>query len=82
MLNVYPGPTDTPMARGGMESYAGNKFARLLPLGTTAGFARRVRRAVERRALRVFYPRFYGIVRWFTGLSRWFMDRFAPPRLN
>lgn len=78
VLTVYPGPTDTPMTRGGMESYAENKLARLLPLGTPEGFARRVRRAVERRALRVFYPRYYGVVRWFPRLSRWLVDRVAP----
>jgi short-subunit dehydrogenase len=78
VLTVYPGPTDTPMTRGGMTSYEGNRLASLLPLGTPAGFARRVRRAVEGRADRVFYPRFYGVVRWFPRISRWFMDRFAP----
>ena len=78
VLTVYPGLTDTPMAQGGLDAYGRKGLAGMIPLGDAATLARRLRRAIERRRARMFYPRFYAVTRWFPGVSRWFGERFAP----
>jgi short-subunit dehydrogenase len=78
VLTVYPGMTDTPMTRAGLAAYGGRGLTARIPLGDAAGFARRVRLAIERRQARLFYPRFYGVVRWFPQLSAWLAAQLAP----
>jgi len=51
----------------------------MIPLGDSATFARRLRRAIEQRKARLIYPRYYAFPRWFPRISRWFAERFAPP---
>ncbi|MGZ3425893.1 MAG: SDR family NAD(P)-dependent oxidoreductase, partial [Polyangia bacterium] len=78
VLTVYPGMTDTPMTRAGLQAYGARGVTSLIPLGKPSSFARRLRRAVQRRRARLFYPRFYGLVRWFPRLSAWMAALFAP----
>jgi short-subunit dehydrogenase len=81
VLTVYPGLTDTEMTRSGMQAYASNPLAGLMPMGRPEEFARRLCTSVERRRARMFYPRFYGISSWIPSLSRFFAARLAalPP---
>jgi short-subunit dehydrogenase len=81
VLTVYPGMTDTPMTQGGLDRYGRSGLVKLLPLGTPAGFARTVRRAVERRRARAFYPAPYALARWFPGLAG-FLSRLVTPPLR
>jgi short-subunit dehydrogenase len=78
VLTAYPGMTDTPMAQSGLDAYGRKGLAAMIPLGSTATLARRLRHAVERRRARFIYPRYYAFARWFPGISRWFAARFAP----
>jgi short-subunit dehydrogenase len=78
VMTVYPGATDTPMTQAGLEAYGGKGLTSKIPLGNVAEMASRVRRAIARRRARLFYPRFYGVVRWFPRISRWFSALFAP----
>lgn len=78
VLTVYPGPTDTPMTRGGIDVYGKEALITKLPLGDPATFARRVRAAIERRSARIFYPRIYALARWFPRISGWLARAFAP----
>lgn len=78
VLTVYPGMTDTPMTQSGLDAYGRGAATRLIPLGDAATFARRLRRAVERRQARMFYPRFYGVARWFPNLLQQLSARLAP----
>lgn len=79
VLTVYPGMTDTPMTQGGLDRYGRSGLVKLLPLGTPAGFARTVRRSVERRSARAFYPAPYALARWFPGIARWLSTAVTPP---
>jgi short-subunit dehydrogenase len=78
VMTFYPGPTDTPMTRAGLMRYGETKLADLIPLGNAAVLAARLRRAVERRSRRLFYPRFYAVLRWFPRLSQWVASRVSP----
>ena len=80
-MTAYPGPTDTPMTQAGLDVYGRKSLVGMIPLGDSATFARRLRRAVEQRKARLVYPRFYAFSRWFPRISQWFAARFAP-RLN
>jgi short-subunit dehydrogenase len=79
VLTVYPGPVDTAMARVGYEGYKPTLSARMLPAGTAPVLARRVRRAVEKGATRIVYPRFYHLTRLFEWSIRVLTNRFTPP---
>lgn len=79
VLTVYPGPVHTPMGDYGYAAYPPTLSVRLLPVGTTAQLAQRVRRAVASRAARVIYPRPYALARLFPGLTRFLLDRSTPP---
>jgi len=81
VLTAYPGPTDTPMTRAGLEAYGKSRLVASIPLGRPETFARRLRLAVERRRRRLVYPRFYTLARAFPRISRWISWRVAP-RLN
>ena len=78
VVTVYPGMTDTPMTQGGLDVYGRKGLVGKIPLGNAAAFAKRLRRAVERRRPRMIYPGFYALVLWFPRISRWFARRFAP----
>jgi short-subunit dehydrogenase len=78
VMTVYPGPTDTPMTRGGLEVYGRKGLAAMIPLGDARALARRLRRAVERRRARLIYPRFYAVLRWFPRISGFIAERIAP----
>jgi short-subunit dehydrogenase len=78
VLTVYPGLTDTPMTQGGLSAYGRAGLAAKIPLGNSTEMARRLRRAIERRQARMFYPRYYAFLRWFPRVSAWFSERFAP----
>ena len=51
---------------------------RMIPEGTPAGLARRIRRAVLARRARVIYPRAYAVTRHFPAITRVVMDAFTP----
>lgn len=78
VMTVYPGPTDTPMTHAGLDAYGRKGLAALIPLGRPAALAQRLRRAITRRRARLFYPRFYTLLRRFPRLSQWFAARFSP----
>jgi short-subunit dehydrogenase len=78
IVTVYPGPVDTPLGRAGYAAYP--SWVRKLTLEGDAGeLARQIRTAVELKQSRVIYPLPYVITRWFPGLTRWVLDRYAPP---
>jgi short-subunit dehydrogenase len=78
VMTVYPGMTDTPMAQAGLDAYGRKGIARLIPLGHAADLARLVRLGVERRRVRLVYPRFYSLARWFPRIAAWLSVRLAP----
>jgi short-subunit dehydrogenase len=78
VLTFYPGPTSTPMTQAGLDAYRRKGLAAMIPLGDPAALARQLRRAITRRRARLFYPRFYALLRWFPRLSQWLAARFAP----
>jgi len=78
VMTFYPGLTNTPMAQAGLGAYGRKGLAALIPLGDPESLARRLRRAIARRRARMFYPRFYALLRWFPRLSQWLAARFAP----
>lgn len=78
VLTVYPGPVETALARTSFDAYGNTLATRILPIGTTEGLARRIRRAVERGRARLIYPRIYSVVRHFPALTRFFLDRITP----
>jgi short-subunit dehydrogenase len=82
VVTVYPGPVDTAMARAGYAAYPPTLSTRILPQGTPAELARRVRSAVDLGSARVIYPRSYAIVRYFPTITRWFLDRATPRALS
>jgi len=78
-LTVYPGLTDTPMMKQGIEAYGGDVgLMKLMPTGDPATFGRLICDAIEKKKRRVIYPRFYWLVRWFPRISQWLSVRFAP----
>jgi short-subunit dehydrogenase len=79
VMTAYPGLTDTPMTQAGLDVYGRKGLMGMIPLGDSATFARRLRRAIEKRKVRLIYPRYYAFPRWFPRISRWFAERFAPP---
>jgi short-subunit dehydrogenase len=78
VLTVYPGPVDTPMARGAYVAYPENLGMRLLPEGVPEELARRVRAAVELKQARVVYPRMYHLSRYFPTVARLLLDYVTP----
>lgn len=76
VVTVYPGPISTAMAHASFERYG--DAARKAPTGTTAGLARLIRRAVEKKKARVIYPRIYAVSRHFPALARFVVDRMTP----
>jgi hypothetical protein len=68
------------MTQGGLDAYGRKGLTAMIPLGDAGEMARRIRRAVERRRARLFYPRFYALVRWFPKISRW-LTALAAPKL-
>jgi len=78
VVTVYPGPIDTPMGRAGYAALERTASVQMLPEGTPDVLARLVRRAVEKRKLRVIYPHVYMFARHLPGLTRWWLDRYSP----
>lgn len=78
VVTVYPGPVDTPMARAAYAIVPPTLAVRMLPEGTPAQLAKRVRAAVERRRARVIYPRAYAVARHTPAVTRMMMDAFTP----
>jgi short-subunit dehydrogenase len=78
VVTVYPGPVDTPMARAAYAIVPPTFAVRMLPEGTPAQLAKRVRAAVERRRARVIYPRAYAVARHTPAVTRMMMDAFTP----
>ncbi len=82
VVTVYPGPVDTPMARAGYAAYPESAAMSILPEGRPSELARRIRTAVDLRQARVVYPSFYGLLRYFPTIARWFLDRMTPRALS
>lgn len=78
VVTVYPGPVDTPMARAAYEIVPPTLAVRMMPEGTAAGLARRIRTAVERRRARVIYPWAYTVARHTPALTRIMLDALTP----
>lgn len=78
VVTVYPGPVDTPMARDAMVRFENARAATSAPSGTTDKLASLVRDAIKNKRDRIIYPRSYWSARWFPGLTRFVLDRFAP----
>ncbi len=78
VLTVYPGPVHSDMEAASRALYQPGLVADNLPTGDPAVLARRIRRAAERRAARIIYPRFYHLARWFPGVTSWVLARFTP----
>jgi short-subunit dehydrogenase len=78
VLTVYPGPVDTPMARAAYQAVPTTMAVRMMPEGTPAVLARRIREAVEARRARVIYPRAYLLSRHLPALTRRLLDAFGP----
>lgn len=79
VVTVYPGYiADTELAREGAAAYEPSRAERLMPKGTSAELARRVRRAIERREDRVLYPYPAALALYVSGPVRWAMGRFSP----
>ena len=78
VLTVYPGPVTTAMSASAKQAFGGSDRLPPLPEGDADELARLVRRALERSAPRVIYPRLYTASRWFGPLARAIVDRFAP----
>jgi short-subunit dehydrogenase len=68
VLTVYPGPIHTPMAARNHDQLEGDS-SHLAPSGDPEALARRVVRAVERGAGRLFHPRIYGLAFWFPAIA-------------
>jgi short-subunit dehydrogenase len=78
VVSVYPGPIETPMAERNYQQFQDSARARLAPGGDTRTLARLVYRAVEDRAPRVIYPRFYYLAWWLPGIARFVAERLVP----
>lgn len=81
VVTVYPGPIATQMLRAATAGYPPVRAVTLLPTGTAATLARRIRRAVERRRARVIYPRPYALFRYLPAIVRRLLDWLTPPPL-
>jgi short-subunit dehydrogenase len=79
VVTVYPGIIQTAMADSGRASYRASRAIDAQPVGTPERLATFVLRAVEKNEARVIYPRFNILARHFPAVTRWMMDRFAPP---
>ena len=79
VVTVYPGPVDTDMGRLGYEKYEPSLSARMSPVGTAAGLARLVVRAVAKKKARIVYPRVYGVALLFPRIARFVTALFSPP---
>jgi short-subunit dehydrogenase len=78
VLTVYPGPVTTPMAETVYATLGGRTgMVGMLPEGRPDVLARRIVRALDRRAARLIYPRFFVIARLLPWLGRWIADRGA-----
>ena len=77
-LTVYPGPIRTPLGEYGLDRFGHAASARLAPMGTPEGLARRIVRGADRRARRIVYPGVYRFFQWFPGTARWLQARFGP----
>jgi len=78
IITAYLGVVDTPLSRNGFAPYPDWVRSFLLQ-GDAEELARRVRSAVELGQSRIIYPLAYQLPRMFPGISRWVLDRFAPP---
>jgi short-subunit dehydrogenase len=78
VLGVYPGPVTTAMGESGYAGFGGRDKVPPIPEGDPTVLARLMHRAMVRRTRRVIYPRIYGLVQLFPGLTRRGLDRFGP----
>ncbi|MEZ4240594.1 MAG: SDR family NAD(P)-dependent oxidoreductase [Myxococcota bacterium] len=78
VVTVYPGIIgDTDMARAALDHYQG-LVVRLQPSGTAEQLAHVVRRAADRGAARVIWPRANALARHFPAATRTLMDALSP----
>jgi len=75
VVTVYPGPVRTAMEQAAWTKYS---ETRSVPTGNCQDLAVMVRRAIDRRAARVIYPRIYAAARWFPATARYLTDRISP----
>ncbi len=79
VVTVYPGIiAETDLAQRSLQKYAHNKALAMQPVGTAAGVAVRVVRAVDKGRRRVIYPHANALARHFPAITRWTLDRFTP----
>lgn len=77
VVTVYPGPVQTAMATAAVDKYERDPLWGM-PVGTTAGLAKCIVRAIARRRARVVYPRLYWAARWFPSITSWVMSVASP----
>mgnify|MGYP003884856333 FL=1 len=78
VTTVYPGFVQTEMARSAMATYGPSWAMSLQPVLAPDALARAVVTAALARRARLVRPRFYGLTRWFPGVTRWLMDTLTP----
>ncbi|MEQ1503823.1 MAG: SDR family NAD(P)-dependent oxidoreductase, partial [Myxococcota bacterium] len=61
VLTVYPGPVASGLERGARAQYRPSRIAGMVPTGSPEVLAARILAAVDRRAARVVYPRWYAL---------------------
>jgi short-subunit dehydrogenase len=81
VLTVYPGPIPTAMSDAAYLVYGGREGkAGAGPEGKPEVFARKVRRAVDKRSARVIYPSFYALSRYLPWLAQWVSGQLVDGR--
>lgn len=80
VVTVYPGIIDeTDLAKRAIATYEESRGLALQPRGSARTLARIIRKRILRSGhARIIYPRVNVLARWFPGVTRWVMDRFAP----
>jgi short-subunit dehydrogenase len=79
VLTVYPGPIDNGSTQETYEVYGRASIAGNLPVGRADALARAIHRAIERRRVRLVFPRSYVFAWWAAPLVRWLASRLTPP---
>lgn len=79
VLTVCPGPIANGVPHDSVAMYGEDSMATAVPVGQAVDLAVAIRKAVQRRSARLFFPRFYGLARMFPGIARWLVTRFTPP---
>jgi short-subunit dehydrogenase len=78
VLTVYPGPIENGSYQESYDVYGRTSIAARLPTGKAPALAREIRRAIERRKRRLFFPRLYALAWWTAPIARALVDLMTP----